>query len=190
MNMLKVRREPKSVGITSMPTLVMACTKHLANCTKPNLCTRFAHANCTLLRVASRIPISTRIGCQAYKFTHIMICFYTNLFYSSSCSSKSFWHIYCSCNCTLFLHNSCSHSWWLIHFADFQEQRWRWRILASCHNVLGILWPWPWGYLRCLVSQHSISRASWRKSFPGGAWTLRFKWSHKSNGLCRLLERV
>lgn len=104
---------------------------------------------------------------------------------------QSFWHIYSSCNCTLFLHNSCSiHSWWLIHIVDFQGQRWRWRWLASCHNMLGILWPWPWGYLRCSVLQHSFSRGSWRKSFPGGPWTLRFNWSHKSNGPCHLSERV
>ena len=88
-----VRGDPKSVDITSMPTLVVAYSKQLVilNPIRSDSCTHHAHPNCTLLRVASRIPISTCLGCQAYIFTHNMIRFYTHLLRrSSSCSSKAF----------------------------------------------------------------------------------------------------
>ena len=86
---------------------------------------------------------------------------------------------------------TCSiHSWWLIHFVNLQGQRWRWRSVASCHIMLGVLWPWPWGYLWCSVLQHSFSRGSWRKPFLRRARTLRVNGSHRTNGLCRLSEKL
>ena len=92
MNMLIVRRDPKSIDIMSMPTLVVAYTKHLIilNPIRSDSCTHHAHPNCTLLQVTSKIPISMRIGCKAYIFTHNMICFSTHLLRSSSCSFKAF----------------------------------------------------------------------------------------------------
>ena len=91
MNILIDRRNPKSVDIRSMPTLVMASTKHLMILTlvRRDSCTRHADTNCTLLWAASRIPMSTRIGCKAYIFTHDMLRFCTHLLRSASCSFKA-----------------------------------------------------------------------------------------------------
>ena len=187
--------DPKSIDITTIPAFLMAYSKHLMilNPVRSDSCTH--HACTPQLYVA--------LGCfkDPNVNVHWLQSLYIRTWYDPILHTFApfiilflhrFWHIYSSSNCTLVLHNPCSvHSWWMIHFVDLQGQRWRWRLLDSCHNMLGIRWPWPWGYLRCSVLQHSFWRRSWRKSFPGGARsTLRFNWSHKSNGLCRLSERV